>query len=295
MNLLAAKLGLLALGQAADGGAGAPDAAAVQVQSVWDFIVKGGPVMIPIIACSLLALTLIVERLVSLRRVNIIPPAFLPGLKLALQEGENPRGRALEYCRAHPSPVSRIFQAGIKKLGQPLDTVEKYIQEAGERESIQLRKHMRLLSVIGGVSPLLGLLGTITGLISAFQTVATSGDALGKTELLAAGIYEAMITTAAGLLVAIPVLLVFHWLSGRIDQRVSEVDALTVDFLEEFIIPHAGGTIVAQRTQAAPAPAAATTQAPASSFAASASAGGNGDGAAAPSRASHAEPAAAAS
>ena len=205
----------------------------VRVDSVWDFVVKGGIMMIPIGLCSLITLTVVIERLVSLKRDRIIPPNFLPGLREQLDAG---RGRAavLKYCEDDGSPVSRVFAAGIRRLGGPLEIVERNIQEAGQREVLGLRKHLRVLSVIAAVSPLLGLLGTIFGMITAFQTVATAAEALGRTELLAKGIYEAMITTAAGLIVAIPALVCYHWISAMVQKLVMEIDQGTVDFVENL-------------------------------------------------------------
>ena len=139
----------------------------------------------------------------------------------------------MDYCKQQPSTTARVFLAGIKRLGEPVETLERHIAEAGEREATGLRKHLRVLSVIAAIAPLLGLLGTIFGMITAFQTVATSGDALGKTELLAEGIYEAMTTTAAGLIVAIPALLMYHWVSARVDTLVIRIDHMTLDFIEE--------------------------------------------------------------
>lgn len=212
----------------------APASEAVKVQSVWDFAVKGGPVMIPIGICSLLALMLVVERLVSLRRSNVIPKAFMPGLT-ALLGSPDGRAKAVEYCENSTNPLASLLLAGIKRLGEPLEVIERRIQEAGEREIAKLRKHLRLLSVTASVAPLLGLLGTITGMITAFQTVATSAEALGRTELLAKGIYEAMITTAGGLMVAIPTLVAYHWLSAKVDRLVHEMDEIVMDFVEAHV------------------------------------------------------------
>jgi biopolymer transport protein ExbB len=206
---------------------------ATQIQSMWDFLVKGGPVMIPIVLCSLVALTVVVERLVSLRRSLIIPANFLTGLRSALG-GEGGVRQAMEYCKARPSPVARVFAAGLKRINEPTELMEKHIQDAGEREAMKMRKYLRVLAVIASLAPLLGLLGTIAGMIKAFQTVAASAEALGKTEMLATGIYEAMITTAAGLVVAIPAMVCYHWLTSRIDRLVMDIDQLTVDFVEEF-------------------------------------------------------------
>ncbi len=225
---------LSALAQDGGGSAPLPGASTAQVSSVWDFVARGGPVMIPIALGSLIALAVIVERLVSLRRRAVIPPDFLPGLQNVMRETRGNRARAIEYCRESASPVAEIFAAGIRRLGESVELLEKHIQEAGERVVLRLRKYMRLLSVIASISPLLGLLGTIFGMIKAFQTVAASGEALGRTELLAKGIYEAMITTAAGLLVTIPVLIAYHWIAARIDLLVAEMDRMGVEFIEEF-------------------------------------------------------------
>ncbi|HNO76948.1 MAG TPA: MotA/TolQ/ExbB proton channel family protein [Phycisphaerae bacterium] len=219
---------LLAAGQTDGGGA----ADAVQVQSVWDFLIKGGPMIIPIAVCSLAALTVIVERMIVLRRVRVMPSGFVEGVRAAMSGGIS---SALEYCQANTSPIAEIFRAGLRRHHDSPERREKAIEEAGAREVFTLRKHLRLLAVVAAVAPILGLLGTIFGMIKAFQTVAISGDALGKTELLAKGIYEALITTAAGLLLAIPALIAFHWLSSRIDRMVFDMDRVTVDFFEETL------------------------------------------------------------
>ncbi len=216
--------------------------AAVKVQSIWDFVVKGGPVMIPIGLCSLVALTVFVERMASLRRKLVIPGDVLPGVKGMLSGAVSDRDKAIEFCKGNGSPLACVLAEGIKRLGEPVEHLERHVQEAGEREVVKLRKFLRLLSVLASIAPLLGLLGTIFGMINAFQTVAASGEALGKTELLAKGIYEAMITTAAGLMVAIPVILAYHWLSAKVEGLVGEMDRMTVEFVETFA---ESGTILA--------------------------------------------------
>jgi biopolymer transport protein ExbB len=141
----------------------------------------------------------------------------------------------IELCKQNQSPVARVFAAGLKRMGEPIEAVERHINEAGQREVISMRKHLRVLAVIASVAPLLGLLGTILGMITAFQTVAVAGEALGKTELLAQGIYKAMITTAAGLIVAIPALLFHHWLNARVQKLVVDIDLTSVDFVEQIM------------------------------------------------------------
>lgn len=224
-----------------------PDA--VQVQSVWDFVIKGGPMMIPIGLCSLVALAVIIERVVSLRRRTVIPPDFVDGLKHILNNGDNDREEVIGYCRKNDSPIARVFAAGIKRLGMSVELVEKYIQEAGQREVLKLRRYLRVLSVIASIAPLMGLLGTIFGMITAFQTVAMSAESLGKAELLAKGIYQAMITTAAGLMVAIPVLIAYHWICAKVDRLVTEMDQMTIDFVEEYALPPLASNKLGPRLQ----------------------------------------------
>ena len=214
----------------------------LEVQSVGDFVVKGGLMMIPIGICSFVALAVVFERVITLRRTNIIPTHFLDGLRQKLKAAPGDKASALAYCREHDSPIARVLAAGIKRIGDSTDAVRQRIEDAGQREVLKLRKHLRALSVVASIAPLLGLLGTIIGMIRAFQTVAMSGEALGKTEMLAGGIYEAMITTAAGLSVAIPVLISYHWFSAKVERLVMEIDNETVDFIDEFVDKDHGGT-----------------------------------------------------
>ncbi len=199
--------------------------------SLWDLIVRGGVLMAPIGLCSLLALAVIVERSVSLRRARIIPPGFLAKTQAAFGAGRNVPA-ALELCRVTAAPIALIFAAALKRLHEPEELLERHIEQAGEREVLKLRKFLRTLTVVASVAPLLGLLGTIFGMIKAFSTVASSGEALGRTELLAGGIYEALITTAAGLIVAIPAIVGYHALAAKIERLVTEMDELTVEFVE---------------------------------------------------------------
>ena len=213
--------------------AGPADNTAVQVQSVWDFMVKGGPMMIPIALCSLAALAVIIERLLSLRRSRVIPPGFVDKVRVALNGTDGDPQTAMACCREDGSSIANVFLAGLKRLDHSEDQREKSIQEAGEWEVFKLRKYLRLLSVVATLAPVMGLLGTVFGMIKAFQTVAVSGEALGKTELLARGIYEALITTAAGLLLAIPVLIAYHWMVSKIERLVHDMDQITIEFFED--------------------------------------------------------------
>ncbi len=210
-----------------------PSTDASTIATVWDLTWRGGPVMVPIALCSLVALALVIERAIALRPSRTIPADFVAATRAALKQGTE---QALAMCRAHPSPVARIFETALARWDRDPEQVEKRIVEAGLREAALLRKHLRTLSMIAAVAPLLGLLGTIFGMIKAFRTVSMTPEALGRTELLAGGIYEAMVTTAAGLVVAIPVVLAYHWLSSRVDRLVLDMDRTCIDLAEDRVL-----------------------------------------------------------
>lgn len=201
--------------------------------SMLRLIIKGGPVMIPLAIGSVLAVAIAVERFLSLRHDKIIPPAFIEGLRRAMSRDTAGINNSLAYCRTTGGPVGDIFSAGMLRRSKGEDAVEKAIEDTAYREVDKLKRSLRGLAVIASVSPLLGLLGTVYGMISAFQDATIAG--MGKADMLAEGIYEALVTTAAGLTIAIPVLLVYQYLSTRIDTLVDEIDELCVDFMSSCL------------------------------------------------------------
>lgn len=201
-------------------------------ETVWSLTLKGGIVMIPLGICSIAGVGIAIERFISLRRAKIIPPDFIGGLMAAIKSGGTNMQTAIDYCDNSKSPVGNIFKAGIMNLFKGEAFVEKAIEEAGAREVDKLKRSLRGLSIITSVSPLLGLLGTVYGMISAFETSTTVG--IGKGELLARGIYEALVTTAAGLTIAIPALLIYQYFSGRVDAVVDEIDDMGIEFMNHI-------------------------------------------------------------
>ena len=211
------------------GGASAAPANPVELNSIWDFIIKGGPVMFVIALCSLVALTIVIERAVVLRRRRVIPKDFVAQAHSVMHDRE----RALGMCRTNPSPIARVLEAAVKSADLPSLELDRRVEETGQREVAVLRHRMRLLSALPQVATLLGLLGTVFGMIKTFQVVAVTSQALGKTESLAKGIFEAWTCTAAGLLVAIVVLVAYQMLMGKIDALVNEIDRVAADWLEQ--------------------------------------------------------------
>jgi biopolymer transport protein ExbB len=174
--------------------------------------------------------------MVALRRKKLIPPGFMDGLT---KVGLSDRAAAIEYCRKSNTPVGRVIAVGIRKLPQGEEAVEQAIEDAGANEVGKLRKNLRALYSIATISPLLGLLGTVWGMIVSFQVASHKG--LGKAELLAGGIYEALVTTLGGLMVAIPVLVFYYHFLSRIDRIVAEMNDVSEQFLEQQVSPVANG------------------------------------------------------
>lgn len=210
-----------------------------EVNSVLELMQKGGVMMIPIGICSLIVVAVAVERAAVLRSSRVVPKNFRKGLDRAMDSADTDaeaRHNGRKYCKDRRSPAANLILAGLEKLGHSGEIVEKHMAAAGEDEVYLMRRRLRALVVIAAIAPLLGLTGTIFGMIKAFQTVATSAEALGKAELLAEGIYEAMITTAAGLLVAMPTVIIYHWLSGKIERHARDLDRLGVSFIETRVL-----------------------------------------------------------
>lgn len=197
----------------------------IPMGNLWEIMKKGGYLMWPIAFCSFLIVAFVLERLISLRRARVIPKPFVTRLLQQVREGQLDRDQALELCEENRSPVADVFAGAVRKWGRPAVEVEQAVIDAGERATNGLRRYLRVFNAVHTIAPLLGLLGTVFGMIKAFNMVAAS-DALGRPELLAAGISEALLTTAAGLAVAIPALIVYVFFLSRVDRLIIEIDSL---------------------------------------------------------------------
>jgi biopolymer transport protein ExbB len=191
-----------------------------------EVFIAGGPLMWPIALCSVIVVAFSVERLVVLRRRRVIPRDFVKRFLDHLENGQLDRTTALALCEQNGSPIAEVFAHGVRKWGKPSVEVEQAIIDGGERQVGSLRKNLRILNTIATVAPLLGLLGTVQGMIKSFNSIAASPGMVGKSEELARGIGMALIATAGGLIVAIPALVLYMYLAGRVDAVVMEMDAL---------------------------------------------------------------------
>jgi len=201
-------------------------------ESLFELLLKGGWVMVPLALCSILAVAFIIERFIGLRRTKIIPEGFVGGLKEAFGPSADAEA-GVKYCQEHPSTVSVIFRAGMSRMSLGHVAMEKAIEDAGQRETYKLKRSLRPLSLIAAISPLLGLLGTVYGLITAFQSA--WGMGVGRGDALAKGIYEALVTTATGLTLAIPVLVIYQVLCSKVDGFVDDIDEDAIELLDHAL------------------------------------------------------------
>jgi len=183
----------------------------------------GWPFVAPFLAASFISLWFGLERLVVLRRGRVIPRAFVERFIKHLEQGKMEPQKALDLCEDNGSPTAVVFAHGVRKWGRPSVEVEQAILDGGERQVSLLRKHLRVLNGVATVTPLIGLLGTVIGMIRAFNEIA-GADAMGKASQLASGIALALLTTAAGLIIAIPSLILYMYLAGKVDSVVMEMD-----------------------------------------------------------------------
>ena len=196
-----------------------------------EFFLKGGLLMWPIFLCSVTAVTIALERFYYFWRASINVPHFLARVKKFLLEGKMQEAESLS--RETPGPVAHVVGIGvhINARNASGEDKDKIISQAGSRELRKLDKHLRTLGIIAHISPLLGLLGTVTGMIKAFIKIQELGGQV-DASVLAGGIWEALITTAAGLSVAIPTMIAYHYFEGRVDEFSAQMKDAVQSLLE---------------------------------------------------------------
>ena len=192
-----------------------------------DILISGGPVMIPLGLLSMVAMAIIIERLWILRRRNFLQPATVQTLSGLLASNKF-RG-AVDYCRRHPGPFTELVTALVENRQAPYDELKEILEDTGRLQLMGLQRGLSALATIVAGAPLLGLLGTVIGMIKIFAVVANAGS--GITEQLSSGISQALITTATGLVIAIPALFVQSYLEARAVGILSDIEAQILDFL----------------------------------------------------------------
>jgi len=196
-------------------------------------LIKGGWLMIPLGTCSILALAIIIERFISLGMMERKANRFIETM-LGILKGNDDRklDKISALCEMTPSPLARILQAGIERKDRDRIEIKEAVEDAGYSEAPYLEKNLRILETVVTISPLLGLLGTVMGMIKAFNVIAVQG--VGQPGALAGGIAEALITTAVGLSIAIPGLIFYNYFTHRTDKLIRKLENASGELLESL-------------------------------------------------------------
>jgi len=195
---------------------------------MYEFLVQGGTTMFILLGCSVLALTIIFERFWSLRRSVVIPEKDVAAVEEAIRREDVKY--AMQICHDSHTAMGRILWVALENRGVSRPVLKEVLEEIGRQEVAYLERFIGVLGLIAAISPLLGLLGTVIGMIDVFQVISVEG--VGKADILAGGISKALNTTAAGLTVAIPALVAFRLFESRVDGFVMEIEQHALRFVE---------------------------------------------------------------
>ena len=209
-------------------------AAAETELNFFQLLLKGRYFMLPILFMSLMLVTFVIERLIGLRTSRVLPKGLVSGLGGLgeVQSGFDPR-EAYRLCQRFPSAAASVVRAMLLKIGRPHSEVERAVSEASEREAARLCANVRWLNLAAAVTPLMGLLGTVWGMIRAFHDTTQLDPGQNKADYLAEGIYVALVTTLGGLLVAIPAAVFSHYFEGRIQNLLLRIDELLFSLMPQ--------------------------------------------------------------
>ncbi len=206
-----------------------PVAAAGEEMNLWDMAVKGGWIMIVLAFMSLICFYILFERNYVIRKAGKEDPKFMDKIKDYILDGEI--NAAITYCRGVDTPSARMIEKGISRLGRPVNDVQAAIENVGNIEVAKLEKGLNVMATIASGAPMLGFLGTVTGMVKAFFEMANAGNNVDIT-LLSGGIYEAMITTVGGLIVGIIAMFAYNYLVTLMDGVVNKMEAKTLAFMD---------------------------------------------------------------
>jgi biopolymer transport protein ExbB len=203
-------------------------------EGTWELVLTGGIVMIPIGIMLVIALYITIERWLTISKSGKLDANFMSSIK-DMVLNDNIIG-AKTLCGRTDTPIARMLEKGISRIGNPLKNIEVAVENVGKLEVYKLEKGMPWLATIAGAAPMLGFLGTVTGMISTFGSIARAGDQL-NASALSGGIYEAMVTTVAGLVVGIFAFLAYNLLTAGIEKVVYKMEATSVEFLDILQTP----------------------------------------------------------
>lgn len=197
--------------------------------SVFDLAIQGGFMMIPIFILSVIAIYLFFERLMIINKANQNPEQFMNRVKESVVKGDINGAKFL--CAQQDSPVARMIQKGLSRIGSPLKNIEASIENVGKLEIFKLEKNLSSIATIAGAAPMMGFLGTVIGMVEAFIAIAQEEGSVSP-KLLSSGIYTAMITTVAGLVVGIIAYLAYNFLVTRVQKVIHKMEYTSIEFID---------------------------------------------------------------
>lgn len=195
-----------------------------------EWFINGGPVMWPILLCSVIALAIFLERIITLRKPKVIPKDLAQTIDELVSQKK--MGEAEILCKQNQSAFSKIVLTAIKHNGKKRDQIKENVKESGKKESLELAKNINALATIAHISPLLGLLGTVLGMLQVFSVITEKG--VGNAQSLAGGISQALITTVAGLIVAIPTVVAYRYLNAKVKAFVTEIEEYSLKMIDQL-------------------------------------------------------------
>ena len=204
------------------------------VTGFFDMAIKGGPLMIPIVLLSFVAVFIFFDRYIAIRKAGKVDSRLMDRVRKHIIDGKIEM--AFELCRSENTPTSRMIEKGISRIGRPMADVTTAIENVGNLEVSKLEKGLPVLASVAGGAPMLGFLGTVTGMIEAFYDMANAGNNINIT-LLSSGIYQAMVTTVAGLIVGITAYFAYNILVANVEKVVFNMEAATSDFMDMLYEP----------------------------------------------------------
>ncbi|MBS1729638.1 MAG: MotA/TolQ/ExbB proton channel family protein [Bacteroidetes bacterium] len=196
--------------------------------NLWGLLNKGGMLMYPLYALFAIAIYVFFERLIAIRKASQIDPNFMNIIRDNVMSGNLSAARNLS--KNTPNPVARMIDKGIQRIGKPIDSIEKSMENVGKLEMYKMEKNLSILSIIAGIAPMFGFLGTIAGMIQLFYDINSTGNF--ELSVIAGGIYVKMVTSATGLIIGLLAYVGFQFLSTQIDKTANKMEASSAEFID---------------------------------------------------------------
>ena len=206
---------------------------AQQSISIFDLAVKGGVIMYPLALMWIIAVYIFVERLLTINKAGKLPESFMNTVQNLVVRGDVSGAKIV--CSQNETPIARIIEKGIQRIGKPIEMIEKAMENTGRLELYKMEKNLVILTIIAGVAPMFGFLGTIAGMIQTFFNISITSDITLGT--IAGGIYVKMITSATGLLIGIMAYIGYSYLNAQIDKVVNRMEAASAEFIDVLHAP----------------------------------------------------------